>query len=199
MTLGHTQKIKQSAQPPSFVCPLSYRVMDDPVQDLCGHTFERTAIEAWIARGNQCCPISRKGLTRDNLKPNHLLAERIEKWKWEKEHEDVTALKSTTQTTWTDDDDSSSVGDNVMQSDGDIEMGGPVLPKTGFKKKNYQEVPTSMTLLPQEREALEVIRKRNNLLRKRRERQKCVHCSCAVVMVLLFVTCLGFYWVSYRM
>lgn len=204
MTWGHTPKMKQSAQPPSFVCPLSYRVMEEPVQDLCGHTFERRAIEAWIARGNQCCPISRKNLTPNNLTPNHLLAERIEKWKWEHEHEDLTVLKlnESHSTFPDDDDDNDGVGPTevgiVIRDDGDIEMGGHVLPKTGFKK-NYQQVPTGMTLLPQEREALEVIRKRNSLIKRYKERRKCLYCSCGVLMVLIFVASLGVYWVLYRM
>ena len=192
MTLAYAQKLKQSEHPPSFVCPLSYRVMEDPVSDLCGHTFERTAIEAWIARGNSCCPISRKSLTIDDLKLNHFLAERIDKWKWEKEHEDLTVLKSAAHTR-PDDDEVSADGEVIIRGGGDIEMGGHILPKTGFKR-NYQEVPTGMTLLPQEREALEVIRKRNSLLKRRRERRKCFYCSVGVATVLIFVGIMGAYW-----
>jgi hypothetical protein len=35
--------------------------MEDPVNDGCGHTFERKAILDWVKTcGNGCCPISRK-------------------------------------------------------------------------------------------------------------------------------------------
>lgn len=204
--MNHASKMKQSSHPPSFVCPLSYRVMEEPLSDLCGHNFERQAIEAWIARGNTCCPISRKTMSSNDLKPNHLLAERIDKWKWEQEHEDVIVLKSATHhNTLSDEevddqefDDDSDLNDVIIREDGDIEMQGHVLPKTGYRK-NYHEVPTGMTLLPQEREALQVMRQRNNLLKKRRDRLKCLHCSCALFITLIFVAVMGTYWVYYRM
>jgi U-box domain len=70
-------------------------VMDDPVMDQCAHNFERRAIIDWLQQQQQqrrsrdchssCCPISRKPLIESDLIPNHTLAERIERWKWQKE------------------------------------------------------------------------------------------------------------------
>ncbi len=65
----------------NFVCPLSHEIMKDPVQTLCGHTFERIAIEKWIdmkiaeAEANTDpskkiephCPTCRTFLTKDEL------------------------------------------------------------------------------------------------------------------------------------
>ena len=68
--------------PANYICPLTLQLMEDPVQDSCGHTFERRAIMEWLDRssgnsGNDnsnsgsgsihrraaVCPISRKPLT----------------------------------------------------------------------------------------------------------------------------------------
>ena len=75
--------------PPSFACPLTMEVMEDPVMDQCAHTFERKAVTEWLNSGHSCCPISRKPLTVADLVPNHTLAERIERWKWQKEQGDI--------------------------------------------------------------------------------------------------------------
>lgn len=51
--------------PANYICPLTLQVMEDPVQDSCGHTFERRAIMECLDRSNQheaVCPISRKPL-----------------------------------------------------------------------------------------------------------------------------------------
>jgi U-box domain len=61
-------------------------MMEDPVMDLCAHSFERRAVLDWLATGNACCPISRKPLQKENLIPNHALAERIDTYMWHKEH-----------------------------------------------------------------------------------------------------------------
>ena len=65
--------------PANYICPLTLQLMEDPVQDSCGHTFDRRAILEWLDRssgnGNSnsnsssihhraaVCPISRKPLT----------------------------------------------------------------------------------------------------------------------------------------
>jgi hypothetical protein len=68
--------------PPAFVCPLTRKVMEDPVMDQCAHTFERSAISDWLLR-HECCPISRKPTSADDLRSNNILAERIDRWQWE--------------------------------------------------------------------------------------------------------------------
>jgi hypothetical protein len=192
MVQSKTRKLGQNALHPSFLCPLSYRIMEEPVSDLCAHTFERTAIESWIARGNTCCPISRKSLQLEDLKANHVLAERIEKWKWEQEHhEDLMILKSGL-TVSSEDDDDNLEGDAIMKVEGDIEMGGHVVPKKGFKKSSYQTIPSDMMFLPQEREVLERRRRRNKDIRTHRRRRG--YCYCVVGSVLILTALVTALW-----
>ena len=62
---------------PSFICPITQSVMGDPVCDREGNTYERAAIEAWVAaRGTS--PITRTPLTLADLFPNRSLRTAIE-------------------------------------------------------------------------------------------------------------------------
>ncbi|KAK9051385.1 hypothetical protein SSX86_028012 [Deinandra increscens subsp. villosa] len=65
----------------SFYCPITREVMVDPVETASGHTFERTAIEKWLADGGTSCPLT--GIPLDNLilRPNKTLRQSIEEWK----------------------------------------------------------------------------------------------------------------------
>lgn len=65
----------------SFYCPITKDVMVDPVETSSGHTFERSAIEKWLADGNYVCPISRIRLDTYALRPNKTLQQSIEEWK----------------------------------------------------------------------------------------------------------------------
>jgi U-box domain len=100
--------------PVSFVCPLSLKVMENPVMTSCAHTFEHRALADWVEQ-QACCPISRKPLVMADLVPNHALADRIEQWKWQHQQENnncgssggggvstsATVSKTTTTTTTT--------------------------------------------------------------------------------------------------
>ena len=49
--------------PSTFICPLTLQIMEDPVQDNCGHTFERNAIVQLLEQNYEgVCPISQKPL-----------------------------------------------------------------------------------------------------------------------------------------
>jgi len=57
----------QSPVPPqNYICPLTLQLMEFPIHDGCGHTFERRAILQWLeansddGRNEPVCPISRK-------------------------------------------------------------------------------------------------------------------------------------------
>merc|ERR1711865_597726 len=61
----------------TFYCPITHAVMHDPVVDINGDTYERTAIEEWISR-NKSSPITREAMERTDLRPNRTLRETIE-------------------------------------------------------------------------------------------------------------------------
>lgn len=168
--------------------------MEDPVMDLCGHSFERRAIEAWLCRGNACCPISQKELTLENLTPNDALAERIEKWTWEKEH--AAEMMMILQTLSEEEHSSTDNSDE----EGDIELGEFGIFRIPTKSAQYASVASSANttrsmLLPQEREALEAIHQRNLILKQRRKRRKTFYVSCGIVMTILMMGAMGLYWV----
>jgi U-box domain len=151
--------------------------MADPVNCRCGHAFERQAIVSWLARGNPCCPISRKDLAWDDLVPNHILAERIEKWKWQKEHQDWMHLENIN-----DINSGSNRDDNKDEYlEVDLEMDAihpfPAAPSSSSSSKKqqlyaasqiYQAVPTGMMLLPQEQALQDSIRNRKEENRRKR-------------------------------
>ncbi|XP_055817074.1 U-box domain-containing protein 44-like [Solanum dulcamara] len=64
----------------SFYCPITHEVMTDPVETPSGHTFERCAIEKWLAEGN-LCPVTSTPLNNTMMRPNKTLRQSIEEWK----------------------------------------------------------------------------------------------------------------------
>ena len=64
-----------------FICSLTQEVMVDPVETSSGQTFERSAIEKWIAEGNNLCPLSSTPLDVSALRPNRTLRQSIEEWR----------------------------------------------------------------------------------------------------------------------
>ncbi|KAJ9563462.1 hypothetical protein OSB04_008622 [Centaurea solstitialis] len=65
----------------SFYCPITGEVMVDPVETSSGHTFERSAIEKWLADGSNLCPLTMIPLENSVLRPNRTLRQSIEEWK----------------------------------------------------------------------------------------------------------------------
>ncbi|KAI3981909.1 hypothetical protein MKX01_041172 [Papaver californicum] len=65
----------------SFYCPITKDVMIDPVETSSGQTFERAAIEKWMADGNSLCPLTITPLNPNILRPNKTLQQSIQEWK----------------------------------------------------------------------------------------------------------------------
>jgi hypothetical protein len=190
---GKNRKLPQNCTPASFVCPLTTELMEDPVMDLCAHNFERAAITEWLSSKatHDCCPISRKPLTVDDLVPNHTLAERIDKWKWHQENDGIMFLEETKLSeSYSDDDDDDDSVDIESAKVGIIRKGGTLpLVRTesdielvagrdkrqsraggNNKNNNYGPVPAEFMLLPQERRVLQIVRMRAQAHREKRRR-----------------------------
>lgn len=70
----------------AFVCPLTKKVMQDPVTTETGYTFERTEIEKWFkdCRDNgkkTICPLTSQEIRSTNLNPCFALKNTIEEWR----------------------------------------------------------------------------------------------------------------------
>lgn len=69
----------------TFYCPLSKKIMDDPVTIETGVTYERKAIQEWFNKfedpSNVFCPATRKTLISQVLETNMALKTTIEEWK----------------------------------------------------------------------------------------------------------------------
>lgn len=73
---------KQPLEPlQPFYCPITGDVMEDPVETPSGQTFERGAIQKWLAEGNKHCPLTMTSLRTSDLRPNKTLRQSIEEWK----------------------------------------------------------------------------------------------------------------------
>jgi Mg-chelatase subunit ChlD len=68
--------------PASMVCPITHQLMQDPVSDRDGHTYEANAIAAWV-RERGTSPMTRTPLSLDDLVPNRALRDAIEEFRRE--------------------------------------------------------------------------------------------------------------------
>lgn len=66
--------------PRSFRCPLSLRLMSDPVIVATGQTYERTSIQTWLDHGLTICPVTRQMLSHTNLISNYTVKALIANW-----------------------------------------------------------------------------------------------------------------------
>ena len=64
----------------SFVCPISFDIMQDPVICVDGHSYDRKNIEAWLKLNNSS-PLTGEELSSRTLTPNITLKKSIEEWK----------------------------------------------------------------------------------------------------------------------
>jgi hypothetical protein len=63
-----------------FYCPISKVLMEHPVIDIDGNTYERSAIELWL-RVKQSSPITGNEMDASTLRPNQMVKHLIEEAK----------------------------------------------------------------------------------------------------------------------
>jgi U-box domain len=66
--------------PIEFLCPISSKLMCDPVIISSGQTFERENIKIWFEQGNDTCPKTKIKLDNFAIIPNHAMKELIASW-----------------------------------------------------------------------------------------------------------------------
>ncbi|KAA3479628.1 U-box domain-containing protein 5-like isoform X1 [Gossypium australe] len=72
--------LNRAIPPEEFKCPISSRLMYDPVVIASGQTFERTWIQKWFDDGNDTCPKTKMKLDHLSLTPNAAMKDLISKW-----------------------------------------------------------------------------------------------------------------------
>ncbi|XP_061972725.1 U-box domain-containing protein 5-like isoform X3 [Populus nigra] len=75
-----TDMFSRATPPEEFKCPISMRVMYDPVVIASGQTFERMWIKKWFDEGNDTCPKTKVKLAHCALTPNTTIKDLISKW-----------------------------------------------------------------------------------------------------------------------
>ncbi|KAL7611536.1 hypothetical protein Lser_V15G07264 [Lactuca serriola] len=70
----------ESTPPEEFKCPISLKVMYDPVVIDTGETFERMWIQKWFDEGNDICPKTKRKLSNFSLTPNTTMKGMISQW-----------------------------------------------------------------------------------------------------------------------
>jgi len=78
--ITHTSELGGVEPPEQFKCPISSRLMFDPVIIESGVTYERMWIKKWFEEGNDTCPKTRKKLLHTALTPNVAMKDFISKW-----------------------------------------------------------------------------------------------------------------------
>ncbi|GKU94495.1 hypothetical protein SLEP1_g7991 [Rubroshorea leprosula] len=75
-----TDMLSRAIPPEEFKCPLSSRLMYDPVVIASGQTFERMWIQKWFDEGNDTCPKTKIKLAHQSFTPNAAMRDLISKW-----------------------------------------------------------------------------------------------------------------------
>ncbi|KAJ6678639.1 U BOX DOMAIN-CONTAINING [Salix viminalis] len=75
-----TELFSRATPPEEFKCPISMRIMYDPVVIASGQTFERMWIQKWFDEGNDTCPKNKVKLAHCALTPNISMKDLISKW-----------------------------------------------------------------------------------------------------------------------
>ena len=103
--------------PDAFICPLTLECMETPMMSRSGHSFERSAIIAWVKeRGTH--PLTREPMNLRDLISNSSLQEQIRGWKWLHQG----AVFSSDTDACSDDDDDSSLEEGPVVCTSQSEM-----------------------------------------------------------------------------
>ena len=61
-------------------CPITLEIMKDPVTCADGHTYDRSAIEAWFRSGKTTSPWTNEEMTTFELVSNKVVKRKIAVW-----------------------------------------------------------------------------------------------------------------------
>ncbi|KAK8406697.1 hypothetical protein O3P69_007344 [Scylla paramamosain] len=78
---SQTKKEASNEPPSEFLCPITQELICDPVLCADGFTYERVAMEAWLASGKRTSPMTNEKLAHLVLTPNRTLRTLIQKYR----------------------------------------------------------------------------------------------------------------------
>lgn len=68
----HDEKV-----PEELLCPISYTIMNEPVIDRYGDTYEKSAIVEWLKK-NKSSPLNRRPIEKEDLIPNRIVMDMVQ-------------------------------------------------------------------------------------------------------------------------
>ncbi|KAF7828872.1 U-box domain-containing protein 5 [Senna tora] len=77
---NHTHELSRGIPPEEYKCPISSKLMYDPVVIASGATYERTWIQKWFDEGHDICPKTGEKLAHMSLTSNMAIKDLISKW-----------------------------------------------------------------------------------------------------------------------
>ncbi|XP_047970840.1 U-box domain-containing protein 5-like isoform X2 [Salvia hispanica] len=77
---SHINTLSRPVPPEEFICPLSSRLMYDPVVIESGQTYERMWIQKWFVEGHCTCPKTHVDLSNLSFTSNATMKDLIIKW-----------------------------------------------------------------------------------------------------------------------
>ena len=91
-SMNASRSVSPIPPPEEFLCPITHQVMNDPVTNTMGHTYERKAIMTWLMmegsdRKGCRCPLTRKYLKPCDFVPNKNLQTEIQNWQQQQQQQ----------------------------------------------------------------------------------------------------------------
>ncbi|KAK8736916.1 hypothetical protein OTU49_004722, partial [Cherax quadricarinatus] len=80
---SQAKKTIPDAPPTEYLCPITQELISDPVLCADGFTYERVAMEAWLASGKRTSPMTNEKLLHLVLTPNRTLRTLIQRYREE--------------------------------------------------------------------------------------------------------------------
>ncbi|XP_054824291.1 U-box domain-containing protein 5-like [Prosopis cineraria] len=77
---AHNHELSRAVSPEGYRCPISSKVMYDPVVIASGETYERMWIQKWFDEGHDTCPKTGKKLAHMSLTPDIAMKDLISDW-----------------------------------------------------------------------------------------------------------------------
>ncbi|RXG64254.1 WD repeat, SAM and U-box domain-containing protein 1 [Armadillidium vulgare] len=75
-----SDSVDSNSIPSEFLCPITQETMKNPVLCADGFSYEREALEAWLASGKKTSPMTNEKLSHLILTPNHTLRNLIQRY-----------------------------------------------------------------------------------------------------------------------